>query len=230
MTKTDIQAIGNKIAAAINTGSISWDDLLKALAPETPEDVSVEVAPLQPITDIHRQAIELLDKVYGQVAPLERRTLQGQELHDLHEERDILKTVETLAKERTNQIRTYILNHADILAEQDGLNKTAMREKDGHYATARRIPIPDTDMDWSVEPREGVASLDVNILKALAASDEVPDFTHEDYIAMTTQTRVFDESKAMKMLAARPELVEVVQRATVRGKPSVTVTARKHKS
>jgi len=230
MTKTDIEAIGNKVAAAINTGSISWDDLLKALAPEASDDISVEVAPLQPITDTHRQAIELLDEVYGLVAPLERRTLQGQELHDLHKEREVLKTVETLAKERTNQIRTYILNHADILTEQDGLSKTAAREKDGHYATARRIPIDNTTSDWSVEPREGVASLDVNILKALAASDEVEGFSHDDYIAMTKQTRVFDETKAMKMLAERPELVEIVKRATVRGKPSVTVTVRARKA
>ena len=230
MATKELEKVGTAVVAAIRSGAISWDELMDALAPEVPSADDAAVAPLTPITQDHRDAIATLESIYGSVAPESRRTLDTQELRDLHEERAVLKTVETMAKDRGNQIRTYILNHADILAEQDGLDKTAAREKDGHYATARRIPIDGTTSDWSVEPRDGSASLDVNILKALAESDEVDGFTHDDYIAMTKQTRVFDETKAMKVLADRPELVEVIKRATVRGKPSVTVTVRARKA
>jgi hypothetical protein len=230
MVTKELEKVASDIVAAIRNGSISWNELLNALMTATPSSDDVVVAPLTPITQDHRDAIATLESVYGTVAPESRRTLDTQELAALHEERSVLKTVETMAKDRGNQIRTYILNHADILAEQDGLDKTAAREKDGHYAAARRIPIDNTTSDWSVEPRDGAASLDVNILKALADSDEADGFSHDDYIAMTKQTRVFDETKAMKVLADRPELVEVIKRATVRGKPSVTVTVRARKS
>lgn len=229
MTTAAVEKVGSTVIAALNNGSISWDELVKALAPESTANGSAEVRALSPITDEQRVAIDTLTDKYGKVAPTERRTLASGELRDLSDERAVLKSVEQLVKDRANDIRNYILNHADILCEQEGLSKTAATDKGGHYAAARRIPIDGTDIDWAVEPREGAATLDVAALKMLADSDEVPEFTHDDYIAMTTQTRVFDEDKALAMLAKRPELVDVVQRATTRAVPSVAVTTRKKK-
>jgi hypothetical protein len=225
----ELEKVGAQVVSALRNGSISWNELLDVLSPDVPSAGETPVPVVKPITGDMRAAIDALPAVYGSVAPDVRRTMTDDELYALMGEREVLKSVEQLVKDRANDVRTYILNHADLMAEAEGLSKTAMREKDGHYAVARRIVVPESDMEWSIEPREGAASLDVMLLKALADSDDVPDFNHDDYLAMTKQTRMFDEDKTLKLLADRPELVDVIQRATLRGKPSVTVTVRKQK-
>lgn len=224
-----------RLRTALNKGTIDYKALVDDLAP-APEKVVVErvesrVPAPRELTSTDLEALKRLPEVFGSVQPESKRTLTDDEMTALHEERSVLKVVESVTSGRIDDIADVVKNHADLKAEDDFTDEAPrpLLTKDGHWAVKRRFPVSDTDEDFSVEVRKGSATLDPAALKALADDPTFEGFTHADYLAMTEQTRVFDEHKAMLHLKKRPELVEVLARATSRSAPSVSLYPRKRK-
>lgn len=229
---TDVDEIIGQAIARINQDSISWEALKEMVTQPAKALEPAKISPPAQITKSEREALERLPDVFGVVVPTEVRALEPKEIDQLLSERQVLKTIKEMAAKRIDDgIRTTVLNHNDTLfaeGKSDEELAEADRTKDGHYVAPGKHPGEgENGKQFSVEPTKGKAQMDPNALKALSEDPEVEWFTHEDYLAMTTQTRVFDEAKVMLLLKRKPELVRAVREATIRSNPTVAVWERK---
>ena len=96
------------------------------------------------ITRAQQEALATLPSVYGKVTPDESRILTSEEIKALYVERKTLDQAAKLAKARTEDIRTIVLNHLDEINEV-----------------------------FSWEIREGSPSLSAESLAALDAAGEI---------------------------------------------------------
>lgn len=221
-----------KAVEALRSGNINdFKDLLKQVARPHEQVTAAHTPPAElTLTEEQRRALERVDEVFGSVVPDTVRALEQAEVGRLLDERITLDIVKKMAASRIDDIRDTILNHSDVVAEEAG--EEAPVASNGHFARQARVSSGQGDKEFSVEVRSGSVSMNPDTLKAMADDPEV-DFTHEDYLACTTQTRVFDEHKAMLHLKAkaaeRPGLVEALQNSTTEGAPSVAVYVRKRK-
>src|ERR1700758_3028985 len=99
----------------INSGSISWGDLAKALAGELDQPIEKykKVLPTD-ITVEQYEAIEALPGIFGAVVPDTFRKLDEEELEDLIYEREVEDIIAKMLAKRKEDIRTTILNHFDV--------------------------------------------------------------------------------------------------------------------
>ncbi len=239
MTATDSYIVPVKVQSRLREGQIvKMSDLLKEVAkPAAPDEVKITPVPLPTaITPDEKAALERLMDVYGSVVPSERRRLEPAEVSKALVERGVLKTVEAMVGRRISDLNHIVLNHSDVEVDEgetDGLltapDGTPFRNKDGHYIRKAKLPGDDPEIttQFSLETRNGSATLSAAALKEIADDPEKPWFTHEDYLAFTRQERVFDENKAMLVLRTRPELLRAIQEATTTSQPSVAVYERK---
>lgn len=203
------------------------DTLVQAERPALPAKIPLPVQ----ITKSQREAIDLLPAVFGKVVPTERRKLVPAEVDALLEEYDVLKTIEKMVAERkTDGIRLTVLNHNDVAFEEQASDEADVeRDKDGHYLRKAQVQgSPEATQAFSVEPRAGAASVSLSKLEEMVADPDV-DFDQKDFLAMTTQVRVFDEHKAFLVLKKKPELLAVLRDATTKGQSSVAVQPRARK-
>jgi len=116
----------------------------------------------------------------------------------------------------------------DIEAEKaDLIDDESLRSDQGYYILGgRRLGTSDAPKQWSREVRQNAPSLNTVSLQALADNPDV-DFDHDDFLAMTTQTRVVDENKVMLALKKNPQLVVALQDAVVPGSKSASLYLRK---
>lgn len=207
---------------------VSLADLKKALAKPAVQPPAPAKVPLpKQITDTQRAALEILPTVFGMVVPAEKRALTPGELSLLHTERQTLDTVEKMAKARKDDIRTAVVNHLDV---QAGDAPDAFRDSEGHILKAAKVVIPGTDQAFSWEVRDGSGGdITDQALQDLAADPDSP-FTHDDYLAMTSQVRVVDEPKFLLHLRKHPELAaEIAKAITPQGAPVGSLYVRSAK-
>jgi hypothetical protein len=215
-----LEAVPQEALDGVNTGSITWSNLAKLLV----RDRTTEVVPKPVklplpahISEDQILAMKRLLEIFGSVVPTERRALEPRERASLMEERQVIDTVATMAETRKDGIRTTVLNHLDVTKEFDngGNPLDTDADKDGHYLAADKdiVSVPDSDKVFSWETSRFEPEINLAKLKALAEDPEVPEFTHADWLSMTEQTRVWDESKTMAHLKRHPELLSVIARA-----------------
>lgn len=213
-------------------GTIKFEDLVKLVAPSAVPPTIPEVLPVPAqITKVQKDALERLSEVYGAVVPLERRELEPKEVTLLVDEHNVLGSIAKMAEERRAGIRTTVLNHNDVAteaAQPEEMIPTIERDKDGHYIIASKIEgEPGTSEVFSCEPRKGTVKLDPAALKALADDPDVDWFSHEDFLKMTEQVRIFSEERAFLLLKKKPNLVRAIREATVTGNASISLNLRK---
>lgn len=223
-----LEVIPDELVAAVNSGSITWAALAKALVRRRPSEAPVTPPKLPlaaKISDEQIEALTKLLKIFGSVVPSVRRALEPKERAAIMEERQTLDVVGNMVESRKDGIRTSVLNHNDVTKESNNGGKPldAPADKDGHYFADDKdiISVPDSDRVFSWETSRREPDINLERLKALSEDPAVPEFTHTDWLAMTTQTRVFDEHKTMTHLKDNPALLSVIARAaepaTVRG-------------
>lgn len=223
------QEILQKVTSRLTKGeAVDFSDILKAVSPVAPvPEVPARLPLPMQITDEQRKAIARLPKVFGSVVPIERRALTPDEVEALIEERATLDAVSKLAKTRIESgIRVAVYNHFDVQAEEAEIPDGTVRDKDGHYILAGEERSPKMGKKFTREPRQGSPTLNEATLESLIESDEFPDFTRADYLAMTTQVRVIDENKVMIALKKNPALLQVIAKATDPGLPSASFYMR----
>lgn len=227
----DLEQVVRLVVDRINDGSLAFGDLLKHLAPPPPTPVVPAHAPVPAvITDEQRLAITKLDTVFGKVVPTDRRKLAPAEVTALVEEKKTLDQLKKLAEDRHEGMRTTLFNHLDLEAEEAGAaSEDTPRDKRGHYVLGGEVlGSPGTGKKFTREVREGAPSLDAEALKALIGQEGL-DFTNDDYLDMTTQTRLVDEHKVMLALKKKPALIQAIKLATRRSDPSAAMFLRNDK-
>lgn len=220
------------VAAAIdqiNRGNITLADVLNILAPtpEADEVVKGQIPLPQIITEEQEAALKKVVDVFGKVVPQERRILAPEEVSALVEEKETLDTLIKMAKSRLdNGIKVAIHNHLDVVAEEQGLTKDATRNGDGHWNVNGEVFGDEgVSKKFTREVRVSSPSVTLADLEALVDDEDV-DFTHEDLLAITTQTRVMDDNKLMLYLKKKPSLVMALSKAVRPGKATASINLR----
>lgn len=222
MSSTEI--VRSAVELGLTNGQIvSLADLKKAMAkpavrPEPPEKTPLPAV----ITDDERAALALLPLVFGQVNPDTKRKLTEPELTKIFEERQTLDTVEKMTASRKADIRTAVVNHLDEVSREAGLGEDTWFDSEGHVLKTAHVNIPGSKKCFSWEVREGNPSglaISESSLRDLSLNPEIP-FSHEDYLAVTSQVRVIDENKFILHLRKHPELLpEIAKAVTPAGAP-----------
>lgn len=222
-----LDVLVGKALAEINKGSVTLADLLKALSPPQQSEPVPAVLPTpKAITTKQREALDSLPSVFGQVVPTERRALQPVEVTALVREKETLDEIKSMTTGRLEDVTLTVHNHLDVVLE-DALGEAAsevLRDEKGHYIKAGRAGGPDAEKEFSRETRQSAATLSVAGLQAL---EEAGEITHEDFLALTAQTRVIDEMKVVQTLKRKPALITAIAKATVPGKQGTSVYLRK---
>lgn len=214
-------------AKEIDKGSITLKDVLSVLAPgrESADVPAVLPVPSQ-ITEAQHKAVERVGKVFGKVVPTERRVLTSVEVASLVDEKQTLDEIKKMAVGRQENIRITIFNHLDVEAEGAGKNRDALRDNHGFYILGGEVRgEPDTPKKFTREVRDSAPSLNTEALKNLADDPEV-DFTHQDYLKMTTQVRVVDENKVLLAMKKDPRLILAISNAINPGKKISSMNLR----
>lgn len=217
--QTAIEKLGSNKAVALK-------DVLALVAPPVPAlPVPAKLPVPAVITDKQKAALNKLPKVFGLAVPDERRELTPEEVVSLVDEKQTFDEIDKLSKTRKESIRTTLFNHWDVEAESQGIPEGTERDKDGHYILAAETPVPEREKRWTRQLGEKAPTLDADALQELIDDPDV-DFTKEDYLSMTVQTRVFDENKAMLALKKNPKLVAAIARATKPGGKTASLYLR----
>lgn len=223
-----------KATAAIAEGEVvKLDDVLKIIAPPPELPKIPEKIPLPAlITEEQSKALERLAEVFGSVQPTTRRTLSKVECERLRDERETLDQIEQMVATRKESIRRAVMNHLDLEFEampEDERPKGAFRNADGHWVVPGRAHAGE-GLEWSREVRSGAAKLDADMLQKLAESDEFPEFTRKDFLAMTTQVRVVDPNKVMLTIRKKPSILNAIRAATKSSVATASLFLRKAKA
>lgn len=240
---TSLEAVPQEALEAVNRGSISWKALADLLTRgRKPVKVArPEVLPIPAeITETQLLAMKHLLEVFGKVVPTERRVLDSSEIGALIDERLTLDIIKDMAETRIGHIRTTVLNHMDVAKENAFDNVTdrplggdpieeALIDKEGHYVPDSKVQVGASNMEkvFSWERSTIAPDIDLDALKALADDETVPDFTHQDWLAMTEQVRVFNEHRAMTHIKKNTKLLAVLQRCAKAGTARGSLYMRK---
>ena len=223
----DLQALTSSVVAEINKGTLSFNDLLKALSPQqTSEPVPAVIPTAKAITPKQSAAMEKVATVYGRVVPTERRTLEPVEAEALVEEKQTLDEVKKMATSRLEDITVTIHNHLNVALEESGKAEGVLLDGKGNYIAEGRVGGPGQEQEFAREVKNYAASLNIDGLKEAEALGLL---SHEDYLAMTRQVRVVDEARVLEVLGKKPEVLAAIQHATVPGKKGTAVSLRKRK-
>lgn len=214
---TSVTSPTSTALARIDLTRDSLEKVLAALVRPSPVPVVDQQLPSHSLmAKEHAEALARVNEVYGVVNPTERRRLTAAEASDLIKEMQVLKAVKKMAEDRLADLRTIASNHLDCVAEEVGVadEDTPREAKTGHYILDGEIAAQGADKAIRRETSAPTTTVDIDRLRALAADPDFPDFTHRDYLAWTTETRVVDANKIMLALRGRPELVEALARAS----------------
>lgn len=169
------------------------------------------------LSDRVKQAVEGFPATIEQaVTPTERRVLTAEEIERLLDEREVLDLIEKVIKDRKEAQKIAVFNHHDVTLETtQGIDVTQFDvSDDGWYITKSGVGSPKHDKGFVRQVQEGSPSLTAEALEQMIGQH---GYTKEDYLACTTAVRVVDEAKVMLHLRKRPEVIEALREATVRG-------------
>lgn len=222
----ELEPTAEVISAALDkltNTSVTLDDLATIFAPKEIAIKSNGKLPVaKPITSDEFKALENLKSVYGKVVPQNIRLLYPDEVGRLSEERQTLDQIQNMVDRRKADIRTTILNHFDMTEELTGrVDNNTLVDKDGHYLVEDAVEIPDTEYKFTREIRQSSPGVSPTKLQDAVGT--------EAWEAMTVETRVFDEHKAILYLREHPELLIKIAESTVPGRTSSSLNIRKIK-
>ena len=197
------------------------------------------------ITDATKSAMLVLPEVVGEVRPTEPRVLEPEEIVTLFREQEAVRTVLTNLKSVDEDIKEVVRHHMDKQAEQDNrvipkrivrngqvVAEATERDANGHYLLAtkgnpERVVVEGTGMAYSNEYRESAAAISNASVELLDLYDR-GEITREQYLALTKETRVYDETKVMAAMSKDPETyIPIIAAVTHKAAPSQSLFVRK---
>jgi hypothetical protein len=232
-TTTTTDKVTTEIAVLASRQTVTSEDVNSALATIVSDQLSAgatsATTPPTPttISEAEREALSRLPEVFGRVAPEAPAPLSSLEADALLVERTLLGTIEKLVKTRKDDIRAIVNNALDAaLAESGEVDDDTPRDAHGWCLVPGEV-AGDTEGRFVRTVRRGSVSVDLDRLQQLADDPECNLLTHEDWLALTRQTRVFDEAKAALALRDNPELLRALAEATVTTGANTVVTQKK---
>jgi hypothetical protein len=236
MTETTLSPLIKQGQIALKDPKATLASVAAALLQEMPEvEALAPAVPTAPavveLTPDVKDALAQIPEVFAAVQPTERRLLSDTEVAALYMERDVVKKVSEVLAGREENIKEYVRNHFDIVAEETGrVDESTPRDGKGHYVVTSPsdkyevLPVEGTNQVFRREFRSGKAAVDGSRLLDMY---EAGDISREDYLAFTREMRVFDEDKALKAINDDPKRLEILARLAVPASPSTALFVRK---
>lgn len=216
-TSTAIQVLrkdGSKLPEVLGV-------LHPAISGDVPEEHEV-AKPVKVSDEVRAVAKELAAVKATPLTVTERRALTQDEIDTLSIERERLDKLDKYIKSRKEAMRVMLMNHWDVEVEASGV-KADLDDK-RHYLTAEEAPRTDGSKKWVRQLSEGSPSVTADDLRDVVSED---GFSHEDYLACTTQVRVLDEEKTLIHMRSNPEVVvEALRQAAQPGRRTASVYHR----
>lgn len=226
----------------------SLKDVATAIDNFVPEVVTSQTVAEWPkplvLTDEQRDALDAVPSVFGVVHPDAPKVLTDDEMVALYAERETVRAALEPLKGRDEVIKEIVRHHMDLVAEQnnvalphDIVSKGEVvafatpRDASGHYILAskgkpERASIPGSNKEWSREYRAGAVSFafaEETLLDMLTGGE----ITRDQYLSMTREKRVFDETKALDALRKDPaSYLPIFQRVANRAADSTSMFVR----
>jgi hypothetical protein len=254
MTTTSTSTALDRVMAAgrivLKKGSWTLKEVAEAVVDPLPDLTGyTETIPFPPapkpvvLTDEVKASLGALPGVFGQINMTERRALTNEEILAVKSEQDIVREVLAALNGRDEAIKEMVRHTMDVRAEEAGVavpkavkagNGTVIvaatpRDKEGHYILSakskpERLPIPQTNMEYSREFRAGSLTIAGSDLDTLHKDGKV---SREDYLAFTVEKRVFDEDKAKKAITDKPERMSILRLISSRSGAGTSLFVRK---
>lgn len=210
-------------------------DLIAGPAEKPKEETSFPAVPAQvKITDAVRKALAALPKVFGQVAPTERRKLEKDELSRLTVEAGTLAAIAKQLGERAKNIQEYVRTHQDFVAEELGIADERIAEgvAAGHFLIATPgdpfvTPVEGFEDGWQQRYVKGRAVQELDLLEELLMAEKI---TREEYLGFTRTVRTLDDDKIKSFIKKSPKRgLEILAAITRRSAPTASLYAPKKK-
>jgi hypothetical protein len=163
------------------------------------------------------------------VLPDERVELDEVQLTEITNLVGMAKKVKAIAERVVDNAKPAMFNHMDVTAEDDGrADENTPRSKDGYYLFADTTSAAVKGLDYKItrEMTKGRVTLTVADLEALETKGII---THPEFLKLTKQVRVIDESSFLEVLAKKPELAVKVGKELKVGAPTLSLHIRDNK-
>jgi len=212
---------------AVEKGTIPFGDFLRTVAKkESSVETSVDLpSPTVISPEVRAEIVKFVSETLGNgITPSERRPLTAEEVVSLMEERLMIDKIDSIIKDRKDSHRSAIFNHMDI--EDESVGNFGERDSKGHLLNKSAVIASGTGKKFTREIRTSSPSLSAEDLEQMV-NDPSVDFTHDDYLACTTQVRALDEAKVLLHLRKRPEIVDALAKATKVGSQTSALYVRK---
>ena len=177
-TTTELSPLIKQGQVALREGA-SLAAVAAAMLAEMPEVESllpaVPTAPAPVIlTPEVKESLEQMAEVFAAVQPTERRLLTDTEVAALYIERDVVKQVGEVLAGREENIKEYVRNHLDIVAEETGrVDANTPRDGKGHYVVTSPsdkyevLPVAGTNQVFRREFKNGKASVALDVVRVV---------------------------------------------------------------
>jgi hypothetical protein len=236
-TGTAVEQIApGALALAQSGGPLSIADLADRLLrppPLAPLDSPFPKPPAaKSVTDKLRASLRSVAAAFGGVQPTERRKLEAAEVKSLTDEASIITAITKPLGARLKDIQEIIRMHSDFLAEEQGManERISGGVGEGHWLAATpgspfEIQVDGYEDPWQQRYVKGGVDVSLRTLEELEASGEV---TRKEYLALTAEVRVLDETKMASFIHKNPERgLEILRKISTKGAPSGSLYAPK---
>lgn len=208
-------------------------DRLLAPPPLAPLDSPFPKPPApKSVTDKLRTALRSVAAAFGGVQPTERRKLEAAELKTLTDEAAIITAITKPLGARLKDIQDIVRMHSDFLAEEQHLDNERLSGGvgGGHWLAATpgapfEIPVEGYEDAWHQRYVKG--GVDTSI-RALEDLEKAGDLTRKEYLAMTAEVRVLDETKMASFIHKNPlRGLEILRKISTKSPASASLYAPK---
>jgi len=184
------------------------------------------------VTDRLRSSLRAVAAAFGGVQPTERRKLEAAEVKSLTDEAAIITAITKPLGARLKDIQEIIRMHGDFVAEDRGMasERISGGVGEGHWLAATpgspfEIPVDGYEDPWQQRYVKGGTETSLRVLGELVDSGEV---TRKEYLAMTAEVRVLDETKMASFIHKNPQRgLEILKKISTKGAPSASLYAPK---
>lgn len=192
------------------------------------------------VTPSLKAALEALPALFARIQPERRRPLDSAEVADLGAELVAIKEILTVLGQREEDIKEYVRNHQDTVAEQEGrafakdvtvagnvVQEATPRDAKGHYLLATPgnpevTTVPGTTVKLANQYSSGKLKTD---LEALTRQYEAGEIDRKTYLAVTEARRVVNAEK-LRDHVLKTGRVDLIAAVSSRGLPSSAMYVR----
>jgi len=192
------------------------------------------------VTPKLKAALEALPGLFARIQPERRRALDSSEIKDLGDELVAIKEILTVLGQREEDVKEYVRNHQDAVAEQEGrafakdvtvagnvIQEATPRDAKGHYLLATPgnpevTPVPGTTVKLANQYSSGKLKTD---LEALTRLHEAGEIDRKTYLAVSEERRVVNARKLQDHVL-KTGRVDLLAAVSSRGLPSSAMYVR----